>query len=150
MARAVIYQAEHGRDILGLSREQYTTLDRLMRRYYTWVQGGRKFDPWQSGVSGASRFDQPNSKHHRSNGSFGPGRCSEPEVPTDLMRIDDVLPTCSALDRVLFEWHWRIEPPLHRPLRIEEMVERLSISVDQYKGDWNRAKTKLFCKLSGL
>lgn len=151
MARsAVIYRAENGRDILGLSREQYLLLDRLMRRYYAWVETGRQIDPWQSGVSGATRFDLPRTMQHRPNGHFGPGRYSEPDLPTDLMRIDDVLPTCSVIDVLLYAWHWQPPPPHERPYTIADMLGKLNVTLDVYKVDWNRAKTRLYCKLSGL
>jgi len=151
MARsAVIYRAENGRDILGISREQYVALDRLMRRYYHWVETGRKSDPWQSGVAGATRFDLPRTMQHRPNGHYGPGRYSEADLPTDLLRIDDVLRQCAVIDVLLYSWHWSPQPHLGRTLRIAEMLEAMNVTLDVYKVDWNRAKTRLFCKLCGL
>lgn len=145
MARSsVVVVTTDGRGILGLSREQATVLDRVMRRYFHWVESGRKFDPWQSGVASASRFDQANSVRYKSNGS-GPGRYSEPDLPTDLQRIDTLLPTFSVLDRLLYAWHWQHQPPL----KIDEMCERLGVSPAVYKGDWNRARTRLFLRVSG-
>jgi hypothetical protein len=150
MARSVIYQAENGRDILGLSREQYKALDRLMRRYYAWVEAGRQIDPWQSGVSGATRFDLPRTMRHASNGHYGPGRYSEPDLPTDLIRIDDVLHNAPVIDVLLYSWHWSPQPPFERPMRIIEMLHALNVTHAMYKEDWNRAKTRLYCKLCGL
>jgi hypothetical protein len=150
MARSVVFRAENGRDILGVSREQYLLLDRLMRRYYHWRETGRKIDPWQSGVSGATRFDLPRTMQHRPNGHAGPGRYSEADLPTDLMRIDEVLASLSVIDNLLFSWHWSPHPHLGRTLRIHEMLEALNVTLDVYKVDWNRAKTRLYCTLCGL
>jgi len=150
MARAVIYMAENGRGIHGITREQYNALDRLMRRYFHWRETGRQIDPWQSGVSGATRFDLPRTMQHRPNGHYGPGRYSEAELPTDLMRIDDVLLGLPVVDNLLYTWHWSPQPHLGRTLRIHEMLEAMNVTLDVYKEDWNRAKTRLFCKLCGL
>lgn len=141
---SIVFTTTDGRGILGISREQAITLDRTMRRYFTWVESGRKFDPWQSGVASASRFDGANSKHHKSSGAFGPGRCSEPDLPTDLVKIDGILPSLSVLDRLLITWHWGAQP-----LRSCDMAERLGISLDVFKGDWRRAQTRLFFRVSG-
>lgn len=151
MARALVeFTTADGRGIHGLSKEQNKALDLLMRRYYHWRETGRKIDPWQSGVSGGPRFDLPRTMQHRPNGHYGPGRYSEPELPTDLMRVDEVLRGCSVVESLLFFWNWSPQPPDNRTLRISEMLDRLGVTLDVYKLDWNRAKTRLYCKLSGL
>lgn len=127
-----------GRRVYALSRQEWSDLRLTLRRYYAWVDSGRLADPWDSGVASATRFDKPQTKHHKPSGGYDAGRCAEPEPDANLTRLDEFIMRLPAHDQALL--YWRIAAGLS----VMACAERLGISVDTVADRWRRLGVRVW------
>ena len=78
-----------GRDILGLSQDQFDDLEWLLTRYYRSTLGA--LDPLPTGVGKGTSFDRPGNKRHKPE-SMPPPKAADPDEPDWVMvRLADAI-----------------------------------------------------------
>jgi hypothetical protein len=105
------------------------------------VDSQRTRDPWQSGVASASRYDKPQSKHHKPSSGYDAGRCAEPDQDAELLDWDARVTSLYASDRALMRWRVADRVPS------EECARRLGQSVDATELQWRRLGVRLWWRL---
>ena len=125
-----------------LTLAQWVELRRALRRYWSWVESGRRADPWQSGVASATRYDKPQTRHHKPSGGYDAGRCAEPELDADLLDWDARILALQPSDRLLTRWR------NYDGLPMTTCAERLGQSVDATKQQWRRLGVRLWYRLA--
>ena len=137
--RTPILTLPDGRAIYGLAPEQRTTIELQLRRYFSWVAGGRRSDPWASGAGKGQRYDTPRVVHGPPVGGYGPGVAAEPDGPdAALLALDVALARLADHQRRLVCWRYR------DGVTVEVVAERLAMSGAWCVDETARALARLY------
>lgn len=133
-----------GRGMLGLGVAERRALVLLMRRYYHWLNSGRKIDPWASGVGQGIKYDRPIVQHGPPPGGYGPGTASPPE-PQDalLVRVDEIVTALPAHQRAMLRLRYADRQTY------DQLAEAMHAGVDWVKDEWRRLTTRLYYTIYG-
>jgi hypothetical protein len=125
----------------GLIREERLQLLIQLRRYFAWADGGRRADPWASGVARAQRYDAPRVVTSKP-GSAGPGRAAEAEGADDawLRDMDALITALPVHERALLRW--KALPAGERP-STEDIAERWGCGPKAVQAVWRALSTRL-------
>lgn len=136
--RTPILTLPDGRSIYGLVGDQRTQIDLLIRRYFAWVDGGRRADPWDSGA-GKGQSYQPRVKHGAPVGGYGPGTAAEPDGPDGaLVALDRAYPALPEHQRRLLVWRYCGR------VTYATSAERMGMSVEWCIAETTRVLTRLY------
>ena len=133
-----------GREIAGLSRDQYDTLKILCHRYYASVVGA--LDPLPSGVGKSTSFDRPGNKRHKPE-SAPPPRAADPDEPDWVMaRLADAIEhRLEFAQKLLLAYRLGEE---RRP--VAWCASQMGQTEDWVRLRWGRLVTWLYFRAHGL
>jgi DNA-binding CsgD family transcriptional regulator len=118
---------------IGLTRSERTQLQLELRRYWWWVESGRRADRWlESGVARAKNYAAPATRHHRPSGGYAPVAAPVDETDAWLLRMDEVIQSLEAYQRQLVRWKGS-----DRPLTNAEIAQRWGCSERFVVSQWH-------------